>query len=132
MDLSYSDEQRLLAEAADRFVKERYGFEARRAIVQSEEGFSRAVWGTFAELGWLGLPIAEDYGGLAAGAVETAILMETFGRALVVEPYLSTVVVGAGLVGALASADQKARAAAPHRRGQEPPGVRTQRAAGAL
>jgi alkylation response protein AidB-like acyl-CoA dehydrogenase len=109
VDLSYSDEQRLLAEAVDRFVKERYGFEARRAIVQSEEGFSRAVWSVFAELGWLGLPIAEDYGGLSAGAVETGILMEAFGRALVVEPYLSTVVIGAGLVGALASADQKAQ-----------------------
>jgi alkylation response protein AidB-like acyl-CoA dehydrogenase len=113
VDLTYNEEQRLLAEAADRFVKERYGFEARRAVVQSEEGFSRAIWSAFADLGWLGLSIAEEHGGLSAGAVEAAILMEAFGSALVVEPYVSTVVIGAGLVGALASANQKAELLPP-------------------
>jgi alkylation response protein AidB-like acyl-CoA dehydrogenase len=107
MDLSLSEEQRLLSEAASRFIAGRYSFEQRRAILQSGEGFSRDIWREFADLGWLGLSIPEEFGGLAAGAVETGIVMEALGRALVVEPYLATAVVSASLIGDLGTPAQK-------------------------
>jgi alkylation response protein AidB-like acyl-CoA dehydrogenase len=98
MDLSLSEEQRLLAESVARFLEREYTFEKRRAIAASEEGFSPAVWARFAELGWLGIGIPEALGGLGGGAVETAIVMEGIGRHLVIEPYFPTVVLGAGLL----------------------------------
>jgi alkylation response protein AidB-like acyl-CoA dehydrogenase len=107
MDLSLSEEQRLLGDAAGRFVAGRYSFEARRAILQSREGFSRDIWREFADLGWLGLSVPEEFGGLGAGAVETGVVMEALGRALVVEPYLSTAVIAASLIAELGSAQQK-------------------------
>jgi alkylation response protein AidB-like acyl-CoA dehydrogenase len=107
MDLSFSEEQRLLGDAANRFVAGRYSFEARRAILQSPEGFSREIWQEFAELGWLGLGIPEEFGGLGGGAVETGLVMEALGRALVVEPYLATAIVGSRLILALGSQAQK-------------------------
>ena len=70
-------------------------------------GFSTAIWKQFADLGWLALPIAEAYGGLGGGAIEIGILMEAFGRGLVAEPYLSTVVLGAGLIAECGSEAQK-------------------------
>src|SRR5262245_54722436 len=107
MDLSLSEEQRLLGDAAGRFIVGRYSFEQRRAILQSGEGFSRAIWREFAELGWLGLSISEEFGGLGAGVVETGIVMEALGRALVVEPYLATAVISSSLIGDLGSLSQK-------------------------
>jgi alkylation response protein AidB-like acyl-CoA dehydrogenase len=107
MDLSLSEEQRLLGDAANRFTAGRYSFEARRAILQSPEGFSLEIWREFADLGWLGLNIPEEFGGLGAGAVETAVVMEALGRALVVEPYLATAVIAADLIAGLGSESQK-------------------------
>ena len=95
MDLTLSDEQRLLRESADRFVSETYNADHRRRIASDPLGFSAAIWKQFADLGWLALPIAEAYGGLGGGAIEIGIVMEAFGRGLVSEPYLSTVVIGA-------------------------------------
>jgi alkylation response protein AidB-like acyl-CoA dehydrogenase len=108
MDITFSDEQRLLRESADRFVGETYTADHRRKTAAEPNGFSPAVWKQFAELGWLALPIAEEHGGLGGGAVEIGILMEAFGRGLVSEPYLSTVVIGAGLIAACGSDAQKA------------------------
>jgi alkylation response protein AidB-like acyl-CoA dehydrogenase len=98
MDLTLSDEQRLLRESAERFVGETYSADHRRRVASDPLGFSAAIWKQFAELGWLALPIPEAHGGLGGGAVETGILMEAFGRGLVSEPYLSTVVIGAALI----------------------------------
>jgi alkylation response protein AidB-like acyl-CoA dehydrogenase len=98
MDLNPSDEQRLLRESVDRFIAETYDAGHRRRTADDPLGFSPQIWKQFAELGWLALPIAEAYGGLGAGAVETGILMEAFGRGLVAEPYLATVVIGASLI----------------------------------
>ncbi len=98
MDLTLSDEQRLLRESADRFVNENYTADHRRRIANDPLGFSGDLWKQFAELGWLALPIAEADGGLGGGAIEIGILMEAFGRGLVSEPYLSTVVIGAALI----------------------------------
>ena len=107
MDLTLSDEQRMLRESADRFVGETYTAEHRRKTAAEPKGFSDATWKQFAELGWLALPIAEDYGGLGGGATDVGILMEAFGRGLVTEPYLSTVVMGADLVGMVGRETQK-------------------------
>ncbi len=98
MDLSLSDEQRLLGESVARFLEKEYAFDQRRAIIASEDGWSRAMWARFAELGWLGIGTPEELGGSGGGAVETGIVMEGIGRHLVVEPYLSTVVLGASLL----------------------------------
>jgi alkylation response protein AidB-like acyl-CoA dehydrogenase len=107
MDITFSDEQRLLRESADRFVGETYTADHRRKSAAEPNGFSPAIWKQFAELGWLALPIAEEHGGLGGGAVEIGILMEAFGRGLVSEPYLSTVVIGAGLIASCGSEAQK-------------------------
>lgn len=100
MDLTPSDEQRLLRESAERFIAETYTAKLREANAREPHGFSDKIWKQFADLGWLALPIGEDHGGLGGGAVEIGILMEAFGSGLVSEPYLSTVVLGAGLVAA--------------------------------
>ena len=76
MDLTLSDEQRLLRESADRFVSETYTTEHRRKTANEPLGFSAAIWKQFADLGWLALPIPEAHGGLGGGAIETGILME--------------------------------------------------------
>jgi alkylation response protein AidB-like acyl-CoA dehydrogenase len=107
MDLTLSDEQRLLRESAERFVAETYNADHRRRLANDPLGFSAAIWKQFAELGWLALPIPEAYDGLGGGAVEIGILMEAFGRGLVSEPYLSTVVIGAALIAESASEAQK-------------------------
>src|SRR6185295_6216117 len=107
MDLTLSDEQRLLRESAERFVGETYNADHRKKLAIDPLGFSAEIWKQFAELGWLALPISEAYGGLGGGAVEIGILMEAFGRGLVSEPYLSTVVIGAALIAECGSAAQK-------------------------
>ncbi len=94
MDFALSEFQQLLKEQAERFVERDYGFEQRRALVASEPGYSEAHWQTFAELGWLGLPFAEENGGFGGTVADLAILFEVFGRGLVVEPYLATVLGG--------------------------------------
>lgn len=109
MDLTLSDDQRLLQESVERFTTDAYNFEKRSAALASEEGFSRAVWKSFANLGWLALPLSEEAGGLGGSEVDTGILMEAFGKALVVEPYLSTILLGARLIASVATeAQQKA------------------------
>ncbi|MCK1538904.1 MULTISPECIES: acyl-CoA dehydrogenase [unclassified Bradyrhizobium] len=107
MDLNLSDEQRLLRESAERFVAESYDADHRRKMANDPLGFSPAVWKQFAELGWLALPIAEECGGLGGSAVEIGILMEAFGRGLVSEPYIASVVLGAALIGRCGSMAQK-------------------------
>ncbi|WP_065750963.1 acyl-CoA dehydrogenase family protein [Bradyrhizobium paxllaeri] len=107
MDLTLSDEQRLLRESADRFVSETYIADHRRKIASDPLGFSAEIWKQFADLGWLALPISEAHGGLGGGAVEIGILMEAFGRGLVSEPYLSTVVIGASLIAECGTEAQK-------------------------
>lgn len=107
MDLTLSDEQRLLRESVDRFVSETYTADHRRKVANDPLGFSADLWKQFADLGWLALPISETYGGLGGGAIEVGILMEAFGRGLVSEPYLSTVVIGAALIAECGTESQK-------------------------
>jgi alkylation response protein AidB-like acyl-CoA dehydrogenase len=107
MDLSWSPEQQQLRDSVERWVAQSYPFETRRKLVASELGFSRAHWKQFAELGWLGAALPEDVGGIGGNALETSIVMEAFGRGLVAEPYLATVVLGANLIADAGSAAQK-------------------------
>jgi alkylation response protein AidB-like acyl-CoA dehydrogenase len=108
MDFSLSETQRMLAETADRLVRERYGFEDRKKIIAGPDGFSRALWAQFAELGLTGLGIAEEHDGLGGTMGDLAVVAETFGRALVVEPFMPTIVLGAGTLGLAGSDAQKA------------------------
>jgi pimeloyl-CoA dehydrogenase small subunit len=98
MDFSLTDEQRLLKESVERLLADRYGFEARQRFVAEPAGWSRAMWRSYAELGLLGLPFEDKYGGFGGGPVETMIVMEAFGRALALEPFFATVVLGGGLL----------------------------------
>jgi len=98
MDFDLTEEQRLLKESLDRLIGDRYGFEQRKTYAQAPEGWSRELWAQYGELGLLGLPFAEEYGGSAGGPVETMIAMESFGRALALEPFLATVVLGGGFL----------------------------------
>ena len=107
MDFDLTEEQSLLRDSVTRLLADAYDFDARKAITASPEGRSPAVWAQFAEMGLLGLPFAEDDGGFGGGPVETMIVMEAFGEALVVEPYLATVVLGGGFLRAAGSAAQK-------------------------
>src|SRR5262249_53510839 len=108
MDFDLSEEQRLLKESIDGLLTDSYDFDARKKYQKEKGGWSKAVWGKLAEQGLLGLPFAEADGGFGAGAVETMIVMEALGKALVLEPYLATVVIGGGFLRHGASAEQKA------------------------
>jgi len=107
MDFSFSDEQTLLADSVEKFVANDYPFETRQKLARSQAGFGEANWRTFAELGWLGIPFAEADGGFGGGAVDLMILMEHFGKGLVVEPYLSSVVLAGGALKLAGSKSQK-------------------------
>jgi pimeloyl-CoA dehydrogenase small subunit len=98
MDFDLSEEQRLLQESLGRLLADRYAFEQRKTYGQGSDGWSRELWALYAELGLLGLPFPERYGGSAGGPVETMLVMEAFGRALALEPYFTTVVLGGGFL----------------------------------
>ena len=107
MDFDLTDEQRLLKDSVDRLVADRYGFEQRRAYLALPGGRDPAIWAQCAELGLLGLPFAEEHGGFGGGPVETMLVMEAFGRGLVLEPYLPGVILGGGLIRHAGSAAQQ-------------------------
>lgn len=109
MDLTLSDEQRLLGDSVTRFVAQRYDAAQRRRSLDAPQRCSADVWQSMAEFGWLALPLPQDDGGFGGGAREIAIVMEGLGKGLVLEPYLSSIVVGAGLIAAAGSAVQRAR-----------------------
>jgi pimeloyl-CoA dehydrogenase small subunit len=98
MDFALNDEQRLLQQSVERLFADRYQFDARKRYAQEPAGWSGDLWRQYAELGLLGLPFAEEHGGIGGGPVETMIVMEQIGRALALEPYLATVVLAGGLL----------------------------------
>ena len=107
MSFAFNDDQKLLAESVDRFILDDYAFDSRRKTMAMDGGFDPKNWSLFAELGWLALPIPEAHGGLGGSTVDVAVLLESMGRGLVVEPYQSTVVLGAGAVAAAGNDAQK-------------------------
>jgi hypothetical protein len=98
MNLEFSDEQTLLRDSVARFVKQRYSLERRNAWVRAEPGFDADNWRAMSELGWLSLPFSEADGGLGGSALETMIVMEQFGKGLVVEPFFASIVLGGGVL----------------------------------
>jgi alkylation response protein AidB-like acyl-CoA dehydrogenase len=99
MNFSFTEEQTLLRDSVAAYLADHYDFDKRRTAVKSAAGWRPEVWKAFAEeLGILGAPFAEDLGGLGGGAIDTMVIMEEFGKALVVEPYLGTVVIGGGFL----------------------------------
>jgi pimeloyl-CoA dehydrogenase small subunit len=108
MDFDLSEEQRLLKESVEGLLTDAYDFEQRKTYMKEKGGWSKAIWGKLAEQGLLGLPFSEDDGGFGGGAVETMIVMEALGRAMVLEPYLATVVIAGGFLRHGGSEAQKA------------------------
>ena len=100
MNFDFSEEQTMIKDSVSRFVREEYDFDTRRKIINSDEGMSREFWSMFAELGWLSVPFAEQYGGFGGAVEDIAAVMEEMGKGIVVEPYASTVVVFGGLLSA--------------------------------
>src|SRR3954467_12886513 len=108
MDFDLSEEQRLLKESVDGLLNDSYDFDHRKKYMAEKGGWSKSAWSKLAEQGLLGLPFSEDDGGFGAGAIETMIVMEGLGKGLVLEPYLTTVVIGGGFLRRGGSAEQKA------------------------
>jgi len=108
MDFDLTEEQRLLRDSVERLLADHYGFDKRRSYLAQPEGWSRGLWAQCAELGLLGLPFPEDYGGFGGGPIEVMLVMEAFGRVLALEPYLATVVLGGTAMRLAGSEEQKA------------------------
>jgi alkylation response protein AidB-like acyl-CoA dehydrogenase len=98
MDFTYSNEQLALQETLQRFIGRDYGFERRRELAGTALGFSADAWAQYAELGLLALPFPEEFGGLGGNAVDIMLVMELIGRGLLLEPFLSTIVMCGGLI----------------------------------
>jgi pimeloyl-CoA dehydrogenase small subunit len=98
MDFEFSEEQQLLKDSIEGLLGDKYDFEQRKKFLAGSEGWSREIWKQYAELGLLGLPFAEEHGGIGGGPVETMIVMGTIGNALALEPYLPTVVLAGGAI----------------------------------
>jgi alkylation response protein AidB-like acyl-CoA dehydrogenase len=98
MDFNYSNEQMALQETLQRFIGRDYGFERRRELARSPLGYSAEAWAQYAELGLLSLPFPEEFGGLGGNAVDLMLVMELAGRGLLLEPFMSTIVMCGGLI----------------------------------
>jgi alkylation response protein AidB-like acyl-CoA dehydrogenase len=113
MDFDFSDEQQGLQDSVKRFCERDHAFEKRQALLKGEDGFDRAHWATFAELGWLGAGLSEEQGGFGGGPIENAVILEQLARGLVVAPFLSSAVIATQAIARLASADQRESLLAP-------------------
>lgn len=98
MDFLFTEEQDMFRDSISRYVREKYDFDTRQKIVESEAGWSRKVWSDFAEMGLLSVPFAEEYDGLGGSAVDSMLIMEELGKGNVVEPFLPTVVLAGGVL----------------------------------
>ncbi|HOY78953.1 MAG TPA: acyl-CoA dehydrogenase, partial [Hyphomonadaceae bacterium] len=107
MDFSFTSEQDQLRETVARLVRQQYDFDTRRKVAKSESGWRPEMWAQFAELGLLGASFSEDEGGFGGGPIEAMIISEEFGKGLVIEPYLQTVIVGGNFLRHGGSAAQK-------------------------
>ena len=98
MDFSYSEEQQLLQESVSKFIQQEYSFDQRKARMKTKEGFARDTWQTMADMGLLSIPFSEADGGFGGNGIDMMILMQQFGKGLVVEPFLATVVLAGGFI----------------------------------
>ena len=107
MDFSLNEVQAMLSDSIEKFIDNDYDFETRQSYAASELGYSAEVWQTFAELGWTAVPFSEADGGFDGGPIESMVLMQQFGRGLVVEPYLANIVLAGGILRDVANEAQK-------------------------
>lgn len=107
MDFSNTEEQQMLQESVQKFAQKSYDFDTRNKIMATEKGYSDENWALFAELGWLTVPFAEEEGGFGGSAVDLSVMMEEFGKAMLVEPFIATAVLSGGLISELGSDEQK-------------------------
>ncbi|WP_339719726.1 acyl-CoA dehydrogenase [uncultured Paraglaciecola sp.] len=107
MDFSLSSEQQMIQDSVSKFILNDYDFETRRKILKSAAGFSQENWNLFAELGWLMLPFSEEDGGLSGSMADLALVMEEFGKGMVVEPFIATAVLAGGLIALAGNEQQK-------------------------
>jgi alkylation response protein AidB-like acyl-CoA dehydrogenase len=105
VDFSYSEVQQMLQDSVKKFVSKNYDFDTRSKIIESDSGYSEENWKLFAELGWLTVPFSEEDGGLGGSAVDLMVMMEEFGKANLVEPYLPSVVLCGCLISELATGE---------------------------
>ncbi|MEP0392256.1 MAG: acyl-CoA dehydrogenase family protein [Erythrobacter sp.] len=107
MDFNFTEEQDMVRDGLSRMVREQYGAEERRQLIATDAGWSTAIWGQLAELGILGMPFSEEDGGFGGGAIDSMVVMEEFGKGLVVEPFVPTVVCAGGFLKHAGTAAQK-------------------------
>ena len=107
MNFAFTEEQEMVRDFVERFVREKYEPDMRRKIEADDQGFSSENWKMFAELGWLGLPFSEEDGGFGGGAIETMIIFEAFGRGPVLEPFLATAILAGSVLRQAATPAQK-------------------------
>lgn len=98
MDFNFTEEQNMIRDSLSRLIREQYDFDTRRKVIASESGWRPEMWNQFAELGLLAAPFSEEDGGLGGNAVDTMVVMEEFGKGLVVEPFVPSVVCGGGFL----------------------------------
>jgi alkylation response protein AidB-like acyl-CoA dehydrogenase len=107
MDFSLNEIQVMLDDSIEKFIANDYDFDTRQQCAGSESGFSVDVWQMFAELGWTAVPFTEEDGGFGGGPIDLMVVMQRFGKGLVVEPYLANIVLAGGILKRAASAEQK-------------------------
>lgn len=107
MNFDLSEERQMLVDSVSKFLQNDYDFEIRRKLAKSELGFSRDNWKTYADLGWLSVPFSADLGGFGGTTVDLMLMHEQFGKAMVVEPLVPTLILGGRLIELLGSAGQK-------------------------
>jgi len=98
MDLSFNEDQELIKNSVEKFITESYTAENRRKIIASNRGFDKKIWQQFSELGWLALPFKEEDGGFGGELIDLMIIMKSFGRGLVIEPYISSIILSGSLI----------------------------------
>jgi alkylation response protein AidB-like acyl-CoA dehydrogenase len=98
MDFNFTDEQNMIRDSLSRLIREQYTFDARRKVVASASGWRPEMWAQFAELGLLAAPFSEDDGGLGGGPIDAMVIMEEFGKGLVIEPFIPSIVCGGGFL----------------------------------
>ena len=98
MNFELSEEQKMIQQSVERFVQENYDLPKRVEISSKDPGYSKDYWDSMAELGWLGLPFNEEDGGFGGNQIDTLVIMEQFGKGLVIEPFLANIVLGGGAI----------------------------------
>jgi pimeloyl-CoA dehydrogenase small subunit len=107
MDFNFTEEQTMLRDSIARYVADKYDFDKRKAFLSSDAGWDPANWAAFAELGLMAAPLPEEFGGLGGGPIDVMVVMEEFGKGLVIEPYVQTVVIGGNTLALAGTAAQK-------------------------